>query len=798
MTNKYLLALLTLFFTVSVTTFAQHSVEGNVVDMNHDPVAYANIILLNAEDSTTVYKGDATLEDGSFSFEGVAANDYLLKASYVGFETHSQRISVTENLNLNPIVLQMQENGLDEVSINVKNPTVKREVDRLVFNVENTSLSSGNTWDILKKTPMVILANGNLQVRNQSVEIYINDRKVQLSASELRVLLENYSAENITSVEVITNPPARYDAEGGSILNIVTSKSISPGYKGSLNAAWTQAVFPKYNFGTSHYFKTDKLNLFANYSYSPRKEFKEDDSYVNYIDESGNVFERWETDFERTTRSKAHNANVILDYYLDDRNTLSFSSNMVHSPGKTFNNRSFTEISDGQGAEMNSFLALGDLEEDLSNIGMDLEYKHLLEKEGAQISAKAHYTYYDQNRTQVVETDYSDPAIFDSFFSTNANHDINIFTGELDYVTPLGTTNFEAGVKASLIDSESGIDYEQDDLFLPETQSDNFLYDESIYAGYASLSKDWESWSIKGGLRGELTNREGDSRSMDQVDSREYFELFPTFYLMHSLSANHSLSFDYSRRIQRPRYESLNPFRYFLNEYNFNAGNPNLRAAINNNFNLNYTLQGAYFFDLYYRDNGPSTEVLSFQDNDSRVLRSVSVNLLESLSYGLDLSHGRSLTNFWYAYAYVSLFHEEQTFLALESNNAEVTTEIDAVYGTMYNSFTLSKDGTFSGEFSFTYVSDWITGSYTFEPMTTLSLGFRKSLWDNRAELSLNLEDVLDETNTRLTSQYLNQDNSFFARPESRYVRLGFKYNFGNFRLSDNERAVEAAERERL
>ena len=394
-----------------------------------------------------------------------------------------------------------------------------------------------------------------------------------------------------------------------------------------------------------------------------------------------------------------------------------------------------------------------------------------------------------------------DSFLQENSFYTNSLQKVDIYTGQLDYVTPLGSTNFEAGIKASIINSESGIDFydvEDGQEQYNESLSDKFLYDENIYAGYISLAKDWESWSIKAGLRGEYTERTGDSRSVDQVDNREYFELFPTAYLQHSFSPNHSLTLDYSRRIQRPRYESLNPFRYFLNEFDYNSGNPNLKASVSNNFNLNYSLKNAYFFDLYYKDNGRVPRTLSFQDNELLTLRRVEANVLESTSYGLDITHGRSVTNWWYAYAYVSFFHEDLKFLAVESNNAEVTNEAEGVLASLYNSLIISKDGTFTGELTLTYISDWMSGSYDLEPMTTLSIGLRKTLWNNRAELTLNLNDILDETNTWMRSDYLNQDNGFFAKPESRYVRLGFKFNFGNFRLEDNQRSIEAEERERL
>ena len=210
MIKKYCLPIFTLIFLASSAATAQNSVEGKVVDSTDKPVAFANVILLNATDSTTVYKGAVSGENGNFSFEKIVSNDYLLKVSFVGFKEYLAQINVSEDENIGKISLKETAANLDEVSINYKNPSVERKVDRLVFKVENTTLSSGNSWDILKKTPGVIMANNTLQVRNQGVEVYINDRKVQLSASELQTLLENYSAENIKSVEVITNPPARY------------------------------------------------------------------------------------------------------------------------------------------------------------------------------------------------------------------------------------------------------------------------------------------------------------------------------------------------------------------------------------------------------------------------------------------------------------------------------------------------------------------------------------------------------------------------------------------------------------
>ena len=802
MKRHFFLPIICLVFLICFQAFSQNSIKGSLIDKNQNPVAYANIILLQASDSITVYKGAVSDEAGVYSFENIANNPYILHVSFVGYENFLKRIEVDKNNNIETITLTEAPAGLNEITISVKNPTITRDIDRLIFNVEKSTLSSGNSWDILKKTPGVILNQGQLQVRNSAVTVYINDKKVQLSASELQSLLESYSAENIKSVEVITNPPAKYDAEGGAILNIITSKALTPGYKGSLESSYTQATFPKYTFGTSHYFKSEKFNLFANYSFSPRKDLKKDDSHINFMNDNGNIFSRWNTDFQRTTRSRAHNANVILDYNIDKKNSLSFSSNINISPNRTFNNKVHTDIADGQRQLDSTLVTNSRLENDENNLAFDVKYAHKFEN-GNEVTTAAHFTKFYQERDQDVASNYfgaTGQPLNNISFNTKARQDINIFTAQIDYMGTLGTTNFETGAKLSNIDSESGIDFFNGESLenLYDNLADNFLYDEKVYALYVSFAKDWEKWSIKGGLRGELTNLQGISTSKDEVNSQEYFELFPTAYLQHTISENHVLTLDYSRRIDRPRYESLNPFRYFLNENNFNAGKPNLMAAISNNFNLNYTLQNQYFFDVYYRDHGKSPAILGFQDNQNLTFRNVSANLLSDRSYGLDILHGRSITKFWYSQVYMSVFHDENTFLAVESNDQEVTNEVDAFFGQFYNSLTLSKDGTFSGNLTLTYVSDYISGSYKFDPMTTLSIGFRKTFWNNRAELSLNFEDFLDKTNTRLTSGYLNQDNSFFAWEELRYVRIGFKYNFGNFRLQDNKRSIDAEERDRI
>jgi len=449
-----------------------------------------------------------------------------------------------------------------------------------------------------------------------------------------------------------------------------------------------------------------------------------------------------------------------------------------------------------------TFTTLSPEDETKNNLSGDITYKHKFKKNGS-VSMNGHFTKFDLSRRQNVNSDYFNPeGIFlrEFNFITDADQDIDIATAQVDYSGMLGTTTMGAGLKGSFIASESTLDYfsATNGLVLDPALSDRFLYDENVYAAYASVSHDWEKWSIKAGLRAEHTQSTGTSVSLSTSNNLEYFELFPSFYLLHNRNENHSFSFDYSRKLRRPRYQDLNPFRTFINENNFVEGNPSLLPNFSHNFNLNYTLNQEFFFDFYYRDNGNFISKLSFQDNQNQILRDITQNVLESTSYGFDFNYGKSISDNWYVYSYISIFHEDETFLALESNNVAFKNEFNGFYADITNYLTLSKDGTFQGELGLTYLSGFLQGSYIQSETTNLTFGVRKSFWNRRALVSIAVNDALGKANGKITSRYLNQDNSYFAIPETQYVRVGLTYNFGNFRLEDNDREIDKKERDRL
>ena len=789
-------------FTNAIPMIAQtYTVSGTVRDGDNQDIPFATVFLLQVSD-TTLLKGVSADENGRFIIQNVPPSTYFIKASYIGKSSELIGIDVSKDIKMGTLIISQNVENLDEVVVASLKPMIERKADRIIFNVENTVLSQGNSWEVLKRTPGVIANQEELQVRNQAATIYINDRKVQLSSQEVHDLLENYPAEHIKLVEVIGNPPAKYDAEGGPVLNIVTNKNISMGYKGNVNSTYTQSIFPKYTLGTSHFYKTKKLNVFASYNYGPRKDFRNTISETKFINDTG-IFSRWKTDFDKTSRTKTHTAQLNLDYTLGDRNELSFTSTALFFPNKTFDNKQFTEMRNAQRMLDSTFTTQSDLLEDKNNYSADLTYKQKFKEQGS-LKLNGHYTNYNFENSQNAQSDYFDSNnqfIRTYGFFTDAYQDIEIYTTQLDITSAIGSVAFETGLKGSFINSESGIDFfnvtNNMQVFIPNL-SDDYLYDEQVYAGYFSVSQDWKKLGLKAGLRAEQTKSSGYSVALSEINDLNYFELFPTFHLLYTPNENNSLSFDYSRKLARPRYEDLNPFRYYINENNFTEGNPNLLPNFSHNFNINYTLNGEYFFDFYFRDNGNYISTLAFQDNQNFVLRDITQNVLESTSYGFDFNYGKSVTDWWYLYSYISIFHEDETFVALESNNQIVTNTVNGGYIDLTNYLKLSNDGTFKGELGVAYLSGFLEGSYKQEETTNVTLGIRKTLWDKRALVSLQLNDLLNKANSRVSSKYLNQDNAYLARPETQYIRLGLTVNFGNFRLQDNQRAIDKIERERL
>ena len=787
---------------LSATAFGQQfSITGKIFDETSEPIAYANIVLLKAIDSTIV-TGTTSDDFGAFTINEIDSENYILKVSFIGFEDFLQKISIEKNTEFDSIVLKESIESLSEVEITYKKPTLKKEANRLVFNIENTALIEGDMLQVIKSTPGVLILDGGISIKGSEPSVYINDRKVQLTSDELVQLLESSTANNIKSIEVITNPSAKYDAASGVVLNIIMSKNLITGYSGSMFTNYTQGVFPKYNVGTGHFFKNSKISFNFNYNYTKSKINRRGDEGINFLDINNNIDEIWKSDINRIERSETHNLNFNFDYFIDDNNTLRVSSSMLYLPFfKSFISNN-TPITDNNLNFLSRFNANSPLRDNKRNLGFNFDYAHKFKK--GQLNFTSHFTNYDYQRLQDVITDFFDQNnVFESMsaFNTNANQDTTIFTSKIDYNLEISeTSKFEAGVKYSNINTESNITQFDVDINTGTEQidlqnSDAFNYDENVFAAYTNYSLDSEKWSISAGLRGEQTDITGVSILNNATNTQNYFELFPNASILYNISNNFNLYATYKRSIARPSYTDINPFRFFLNDNYVVVGNPNLTPTFLDHYVVGTTLFKKFTIEAYYQDYDGNIFEIPRQNNDTNILEYIPVNFDRTIEIGFDFAANFNLTDNWNTYFVTSFYNIEE-----EINFGEGFVKQDqwSNYSVLTNNFSFLKDRSLNVYIDVSWLGKNLQGFKTVEDRLYSNLSISKTVFKKKGVISLNISDLFNMQDFEVSTRYLNQNNFNFINLDNRYVKLGFRYKFGNTKLSTNERINEQEELSRL
>ncbi len=789
-----------LCFLISILGYGQEfSLSGNVMDEKGLPIPFANVILMTQKDSTIV-RGSSTDDDGNFFINQIDNNHYNFKISYIGYKDFLKEISVDQNIDLGTITLIEEVQSLDEISIVFKRPTFKKEADRLVFNVENSALVEGNMLQVLKSTPGVLVINHNIMVKNTTPTVYINERKVNISSYELAQLLESSSANNIKSIEVITNPSAKYDASSGVVLNIVMSKNLVTGYKGNVFANFTQGVFPNYNIGTSHFFKSEKINFFSNYSYSDTKENRSDTENINYFDNNQNTDEFWMSETNRNKWVETHNFIMNFDYALDPKNTLSLSSSLLFLPYQKYNKSNITNIFDANRILDFYYDSNNSSIDKKHNLAIDLDFEHQFSK--GNFSINAHFTDYSFDQDQEVKSNYfeNDNSFMGATaFNTNNNQDTNIITAQTDYNTSLSNTStFEVGIKNSYVKTDSGTsqyDIVGGNEVLDVDNTDDFNYKENVIAAYVNYSKDWDKWNLILGLRTEQTYIKNTSMLNAQTNKQDYLKWFPTASLSYAPNDRFSLYSNYKRSIERPYYQDLNPFRFYYNDNNLFVGNPNLKPKTQEHFVFGTSFLKHFIVESYYINQKNKIYVMPLQDNETNILSYKPLNFDKTVEYGFDFIVNFYAAKDWTVY-FLTSFYNIETQAIFE--NIEVKQNQWSNYSILQNNFTFLKDRSLNVNFTVYYVGKNIQGFRSVEDRWVSSLSISKSIMSKRAIISLTAEDLFNAQDYKDSSRYLNQSSSIYTNLDTRFVKLGFRYNFGNSNLKTNSETKSLEERERL
>ncbi|MCK0178830.1 TonB-dependent receptor [Flavobacteriaceae bacterium S0862] len=787
---------ITLLFLSTTTIWSQSfTLSGNIVDESNRPVAYSNILLLQSQDSTIV-SGTTSDDNGKFIFNNVAPNNYILKASFIGYIDNYSSIIISQDTQTPTIILEESIEALSEIELVYKKPTLKREVDRLVFNVENTALSEGNLMEVLRNTPSVIVMDDAITVKGSQPIVYINDKKVHISSSEIVELLQGTSASNIKSVEVITNPPARYDAESGVVLNIVMAKNVISGYNGSIFSSVTQGVFPRANYGITNYFKGEKVAFFANYSYNREKIDRVDRETINFLNT-----QYWNTDEDINKWTETHNININFDWDINKNSILSLSVNSLFLPYYKRVTNSKTEVLPINPDDVAYFFFDNVSRDKKQNTGFDLDFTHRYD-DNSKLSFNTHYTNYDYRRKQSVSTDYFlGNSTFDSnnTFKTRADQGTEIFTSQADYYLPINNSStFEIGAKFSDVTTNSVIKHYDIINNLPvkdPAKNDVFDYNEKVFAGYISFDKSWEKWSLSTGIRAEQTNIEARSQSVNENNNQNYLEWFPTLNLGYRTSEKLNIYVNYKRSLQRPNYSNINPFRYYLNDNAYVTGNPELKPIFTNQYKLGLSINNIFVIETYYKKYKNNIFQIPIQNNNSNTIAYSSVNINYTEEIGFDIEAYVDVNDKWSMYVGSSFYNYKDNATLF---NEVISKSTWSNYTIFSNDFSFLKDNSLVANLALTYMHKNVQGLQVVDSRLASDVSIRKTLFKGKGSLSLLISDLFNQQDFYWKTKFADQDNTTKVNLDNRYIRLGFRYKFGNTKLSTNERTSSVQERERL
>lgn len=788
--NKLLFLLL-----FPVLVMGQSSVfEGKVVSESGEALSFATILII---DNLQNQETEATNFDGSFSIKDISNVPISLEVSYVGYKTYKQTLTADDLQRKRTIVLQIEERELNELVIEKKAPLVKRKLDRLEFDVENSVLSSLNGWEIIKQTPGVTEQGSNLKVRgSQAIVVTINDKKVMLTGEELKSLLENTPGKDIKSIEVITNPPANYDASGSAVLNIVMTNSKLEGYRGVLFGKYIQSKYDKELFGLTQYYRKGKLSLMGSYYRGMGSYLREGFDVVNFVENQTT----WESVMVRKDVNRNQNTYTFnMEYDLDSLTNFTFGANGFINPNSKGVYLVPSLIYDKDRHVESSYLTKNDHfnSTDYHNFYLRLDKKWGKDN---RIIWTNYLTNNHQNKFQNVFTqlNFKDKDPSESTFESDNSSKVTLFSTQIDYSLKRTGWNWDSGAKYSTVTTNSILDFYEDELgslnFRPE-KSNVFEYKERNLAAYTTLAYTWNQWSFKGGIRAEYTDLTGVVSQTNEQNKQNYLEWFPTMYAQYETENHHQFGVSYGKRISRPGYSWLNPAKSYYNLFSYFQGDPQLKAMIVHNLNLTYSWNN-WNVDLYYRkENLPAMEI-SFQDIETHNLIYKFTNIKEGKMGGVDLSKNFDFFSWLTWNAYASLQYNENYFFGLDEQLYKNDKWI--FYGRTSASFRLEKATDWNIELGYYYQTPAIQGTFTISKETSTYFIMNRKFLDKKIELSLVFNDIFKTEKSKVSTNYSNQNNYFLDYQDSQSVSISLRYNFGNQAIKNKRTVDKTEEQERI
>ncbi|MET3126318.1 outer membrane receptor protein involved in Fe transport [Arcicella rosea] len=782
---KKLLVLMLLLCIASFSFAQTFTINGTVKNQQNEVVPFATIALHNAKDSLLI-KADIATEEGIFKMANIAKGLYYLQINAVGFKSfRSSDIEViNQNIDLPSFTLLTSVQQLEEVKVVASKPLIEVKQDKIVFNIESSINATGsNALELLQKSPGVqVDKDDNVLVKGKAgVRIYIDGRPSQMSGKDLASTLRSMNSADIEAIEIITNPSAKYDAAGDlGIINIRLKKNRKIGTNGNISLGANFGITPKYNSSLNINHRDKKVNLFGSYSYNQGAWHNTtfDDQILN-----NTIYNKtWHGLWKDTSQS----AKVGVDYYIDSKNTIGFSANgrmSDHNGGgesQTLIGKRFSSVPDSV-----VLYSQTSNPEKNKNLNLNLNYR-FADTTGHELNVDANYGIftsrginYQPNRYQFYSPEI--PAIERNYVSKTPT-DITISSFKIDYEQPFQKGKLGYGVKWSDVTSDNTFDFfnvinntEVRDI----DRSNRFTYTERVYAGYINYNLQLnKKWDFQVGLRAENTKSLGNLTSykhndLDRVDTT-YLNFFPSGTLSFKASDNHSFNLNYSRRINRPSYQNLNPFEYRIDELVYSKGNPFLRPELANSFKLTHVYQSKLTTSLgYWRTKFPVVGLRIPYDSSRTYF--ISRNLDYSEGVSLDMCITASITKWWQIYFNVSAYHN--IWKANLENGLVIDNSTAALNCNGQNTFKIKNNWTI--ELSGWYNSPYRRIDYN-SGMGMMDVGVQKKFWSDNATFKVSYSDVLGTARGGYHSRYAGIETNLRFTFEGQQLKFSFNYRFGN------------------
>ena len=777
------------------------AINGKVIDDQQAPLYPATVILYLASDGSFV-EGTTTDETGAFSFAKVADGEYWLSVGFIGFETHESEPFTVEgdvNLQLDTIQLASDAVSMDGVSVQAERDLIEVQPDKTVLNIQGTVNAAGNTaLELLRKSPGVVVDNNdNIILSGKSgVQVYIDGKPSPLSTEDLAAQLRTMQASEIDAIEIITNPSAKYDAEGNAgIINIRLRRDKSLGANSTVDLAYGYGDNSRVSTTATFNYRTRRQSTFGSYAFAGGQ----NDNWLNLYRIQNDVLFDQKTNTGRSGPSNRF--RVGTDVFLGEKNIIGFLFSGYINDANWLSNTN-TPITDLVNNEMQSVLvSSSDNDGVRRNANGNLNYRYD-NKKGITSSADIDIGFY-HNGTATIQPNFylvpnSGTSLQELIFTSQAPTDINIYAAKFDHERPLANGTLGFGTKVSQVGTENTYDYFQlldgvEELDID--RSNQFEFVETIGAGYFTYTKTFNKFTTNFGLRGEWTLSEGTLTALketnnDRVD-RRYLDLFPSGGVTYNASQKHQFRLNYSRRIDRPSYQALNPFEFKLSELSYSRGNPFLRPQYTDNVSFTHTYNYVLNTTISYSNTNDFFANISDSTEVNRTFLET-INLEYQRVLSANISYPYSPNSWWSTYTSLNGFHKRNKAELTQGRIVDITSTTASLYH--QSTFTLPKD--WSLELSGWFSSPSIWGAvYETDTNYSIDTGVRKKMMGGKATLKLSVTDVFNTASWRGVQRFPGLFVDASGGWESRQLRLNFSYFFGNDQLKksrDRKTGIES------